>query len=82
MHKSAEEAGSRMAQKCNGERVLRLVERRLHQMKHLAEEYQDNELDKIFQKEHIARQSLIVPVANTKSMRLYLYTIEKNARNI
>lgn len=62
LHKSQEKLVRSLAQKNYDEKVLRLVEKRLRQIKNLTKEYQDDEIEMIYQKEHIVRQSLIVPV--------------------
>lgn len=70
LRKTEEELVHRLAQKVYDEKVLRLVEKRLRQIKRIAEEYQDDEIEKIFLKEHEARQKLICPVELTWEQKL------------
>lgn len=70
LHKSEMQLVCRLAQKAYDEKVLRLVKRRLHQMRQLTEEYQDNEIEMIYQEEHFARRGLIIPAENTWEQQL------------
>lgn len=54
-----------LAQKSYDEKVLRLAERRCAQIKRLLNDYSDDELEKIYLKEHPQRQKLIWPVEAT-----------------
>lgn len=65
LHKTEENLVHQLAQKEYDEKVLRLVEKRLRQIGRIAEEYQDDEIEKIFLKEHEARQKLICPIEST-----------------
>ena len=51
-----------MAQKSYDEKLLQLTEKRYSQIKKLAENYEDDELEKIYQQEYAERQKLIRPV--------------------
>lgn len=77
LHRSEEELAHKLAQKAYHEKVLRLVKRRLHQIKHLTEEYQDNEIEMLYEKEHIARQKLILPVELTWEQQLKQWISEE-----
>lgn len=77
LHRSEEELARKLAQKAYHEKVLRLVKRRLHQIKHLTEEYQDNEIEMLYEKEHIARQKLILPVELTWEQQLKQWISEE-----
>lgn len=65
LHKMEENLVHQLAQKEYDEKVLRLVEKRLRQIRRIAEEYQDDEIEKIFLKEHEERQKLICPIEST-----------------
>ena len=65
LHSSENKLIRELAQKAYNEKVLRLAERRLHQMEKLLDEYQDDEIEMIYQKENIVRQGLITPVEMT-----------------
>ena len=54
-----------LAQKSYDEKVLQLTGKRLSQIKRIAKDYMDDELEKIYLKEHIERQKLIVPAETT-----------------
>lgn len=70
LHKTEEELVHQLAQKGYNEKVLRLVEKRLRQISRIAEEYQDDEIEKIFLREHKLRQKLICPVESTWKQQL------------
>ena len=61
---------SRLAQKDYDEKVMKLAQRRLSQLRRLTGDYDDKEVEKIFLNEHIERQKLICPVEPTWDMRL------------
>ena len=77
LHSADEELVHKLAQKSYNEKVLRLVERRLKQIKNLSEEYQDDEIERIYQKENIIRQILILPVEMTWEQRMEQWISEK-----
>lgn len=54
-----------LAQKAYDEKILRLVEKRLSQIKRLTKDYEDDEIEKIYVKEHSERQKLIHSVEPT-----------------
>lgn len=75
--KGREEFVQKLAQKAYDEKVLRLAERRLPQIEKLAKEYEDDEIEKLYLKEHIERQKLICPVEYTWEQRLNEWKKEK-----
>lgn len=77
LHKTEEQLVHQLAQKAYDEKVLRLVEKRLRQIKRIAEEYQDDEIENIFLKEHEIRQKLICPVELTWNQQLEQWMQEK-----
>ena len=56
---------------------MRLVEKRLRQIRCIAEEYQDDEIEKLFLGEHEARQKLICPAELTWNQQLEQWMLEK-----
>ena len=60
----------KLAQKSYDEKILRLAEKRIWQIKKLVQDYADDELEKIYLEEHFERQKLIVPVEPTWEQRL------------
>lgn len=59
-----------LAQKTYDERVLRLAEKRLAQISRITKDYEDNEIEKIYLKEHPERQKLIKPIEPTWETQL------------
>jgi hypothetical protein len=59
-----------LAQKSYDEKILRLAEKRILQIKKLVHDYVDDELEKIYLEEHLERQKLIIPVEPTWEQRL------------
>lgn len=77
LHKTDEGLARKLAQKAYDEKVLRLVEKRLRQIRCIAEEYQDDEMEKLFLKEHEARQKFICPAEPTWNQQLEQWMLEK-----
>lgn len=77
LHRSEEELARKLAQKAYNEKVLRLVKRRIHQIKYLTEEYQDNEIEMLYEKENIARKRLILPIELTWEQQLKQWISEE-----
>ena len=77
LHRSEEELARKLAQKAYNEKVLRLVKRRIHQIKYLTEEYQDNEIEMLYEKENIARRRLILPIELTWEQQLKQWISEE-----
>ena len=59
------ELARKLAQKAYDEKVLRLAEKRLSQIKKLTKDYSENEIEEIYFQERIERQELIVPIEPT-----------------
>ena len=68
--KGNDELVRKLAQKSYDERVLRLAERRLNQIRKLLKDYADDEIEQIFYKEHKERQRFIQPTEPTWEQRL------------
>lgn len=66
-----------LAQKSYDEKVLQLAEKRLSQIKRMTKDYMDNELEKIYLKEHVERQKLIVPVEPTWEQKINFWLSEE-----
>ncbi|WP_026510755.1 hypothetical protein [Butyrivibrio sp. LC3010] len=60
----------RLAQKSYDQKVQKLVDRRLKQLDKFTEEYEDNEIEKIYNKLHPIRKALIQPVEISWEQRL------------
>jgi len=60
-----EELPRKLAQKSYDEKVVRLAEKRVSQIKNLIKDYEDDEIERIYLREHIERQKLIRPVEPT-----------------
>lgn len=59
-----------LAQKSYDERILRLAEKRIRQIQRITKDYEDNEIEKLYLKEHPERQRLIKPIEPTWESRL------------
>lgn len=59
-----------LAQKSYDEKVLQLTEKRLSQIKRITKDYMDDELEKIYLKEHTERQKLIFPAETTWKQKM------------
>lgn len=77
LHSSEADLVHQLAQKSYNEKVLRLVERRLRQIKNLTKEYQDNEIEMIYTKDSIERKNLILPIEMTWEQRLNQWISEE-----
>ncbi|MGN0402362.1 MAG: hypothetical protein ACI4HQ_08905 [Acetatifactor sp.] len=77
LHKTEDKLIRQLAQKAYDEKLLRLVEKRLRQIRRIAEEYQDDEIEKIFLREHEARRKLICPAEQTWNQQLEQWLQEK-----
>jgi len=60
-----------LAQKSYDEKVIRLVEKRLSQIKRITKDYTDDEIEKIYLKENVERQKLIVPSELTWEQKVW-----------
>ena len=68
--KGNDELIQKLAQKSYDDKVLRLAERRLNLIKKLTKDYEDDEIEQIFLKEHIERKAFIQPVEPTWEQRV------------
>lgn len=59
--KTNKQLACRLAQKSYDEKLLKLVEKRLSQIKRITKDYDDEEIEKIFLNEHSERQNMIRP---------------------
>ena len=60
----------RLAQKSYDQKIKRLVDRRIKQLQKLAKEYEDNEIEEIYDKLHHIRKTMIHPVEIPWEQRL------------
>ena len=65
LQKSEMDLVRKLAQKSYDEKVLRIAEKRLQQMKSLVGTYHDNEIEEVYKKEHPARKAFVIPVEPT-----------------
>lgn len=68
--KSNEKLIRALAQKSYDEKIIKLTEKRLRQIKRIIKDYEDEEIEKIFLSEHRERQKLIRPVEATWEQQL------------
>lgn len=68
--KGNEELVQKLAQKSYDKKVLQLAEKRISQISKLTKDYEDDEISKIYENEHAARQKLIQPVESTWEQKL------------
>ena len=66
-----------LAQKSYNEKVLKLAEKRLSQIRKITRDYEDNEIENIFAREHIERQKLIQPVEPTWEQKIKEWAAEE-----
>lgn len=66
LQKSEMDLVRKLAQKSYDEKVLRIAEKRLQQMKSLVGTYHDNEIEEVYKKEHPARKAFVIPVEPTE----------------
>ena len=59
-----------LAQKSYDKKLLKLVEKRLKQLKQITKDYQDDELEEVFQKQAMERKCLVNPVEPTKEQKI------------
>ena len=75
--KGNDELIRKLAQKSYDEKLLRVAEKRLNQIKRILKDYEDNEIEQIFLKEHKERQRIIHPVEPTWEHRLKEWKIKE-----
>lgn len=71
------ELAKNLAQKAYDEKVLQLAEKRLSQIQKITKDYADDELEKLYSKEHADRQKLIKPVETTWEGQLQAWGIKE-----
>ena len=64
------ELPTRLAQNTYDNKMRNLVKKRLEQLRRLLKDYDDNEIEQLYTKEHPERQKLIQPVRPTWEQRL------------
>ena len=67
----------RLAQKSYDEKISKLAAKRLAQIRRITKDYADDEIEKIFLKEHEARKALIIPVEPTWDQKLEKWISEE-----
>ena len=70
------ELAKSLAQKTYDEKVLKCVEKRLSQIEAVLKDYEDNEIEAIYMKEHLERRKLIEPVEPTYEQKLECWLSE------
>ena len=60
----------RLAQKTYDEKILKCVNKRLSQMETILKDYEDNELEMIYLKEHCERRKLVEPIELTYQQKV------------
>ena len=75
--KSEKELIRQLAQKSYDEKVSKLAVKRLAQIRKITRDYEDDEIEKIFLREHEARKALIVPVEPTWDQKLEKWISEE-----
>ena len=68
--KADKELPTRLAQNTYDNKLRNLVKKRLEQLRRLLKDYEDNEIEQLYTKEHPERQKLIQPVRPTWEQRL------------
>ena len=68
--KADKELPTRLAQNTYDNKMRNLVKKRLEQLRRLLKDYDDNEIEQLYTKEHPERQKLIQPVRPTWEQRL------------
>lgn len=68
--KGKEELVRKLAQKSYDEKILRLAEKRISQIDRILKDYEDDEMEQVFCKEHIERQHFIQPIEPTWEEKL------------
>ena len=67
----------RLAQKEYNERIKRIAEKRLAQIKKITKDYEDDEIENVYAKEHPVRQKLICPVEEIWEAKLQRWISEE-----
>ena len=69
-----------LAQKTYDEKILRCVNKRLSQIERILKDYEDNELERIYLKEHNERRKLIEPIELTYQQKVEKWMNEPYAK--
>lgn len=75
--KKDKELPARLAQNTYNNKLRSLVKKRLEQLRRLLKDYDDNEIDQLYTKEHLERQKLLQPIQPTWEQRLSEWEKEK-----
>ena len=75
--KENEEMIRALAQKSYDEKILQLAEKRLRQINGILKDYEEDEIEKIYKKEHVERQRLIQPVEPTWEQKVRVWAEEE-----
>ena len=75
-----EKLAYRLAQKSYDEKIMKLADRRLSQIRRITEDYDEEEIEKIFLAEHPERQKLIEPVEPVWEQQLSKWAAEDYKR--
>lgn len=78
--KTKEQMIRRLAQKSYDERVVKLAEKRLAQIRRITKDYDVDEIEKLFLNEHRERKKLIRPVEPTWEQRVEMWLSEDYTR--
>ena len=62
-----------LAQKTYDEKILKLAQKRIKQIEQILKDYEDDEIEQIYKKEHIVRQRLIQAVEPTWDQKLEIW---------
>ena len=74
--KTKEQMIRRLAQKSYDERVVKLAEKRLAQIRRITKDYDVDEIEKLFLNEHRERKKLISPIVPTWEQRVEKWVSE------
>ena len=66
-----------LAQKSYDEKILQLADKRLKQINRILKDYEDDEIEGIFRKEHPQRQRFLQPVEPTWDQRMKMWREEE-----
>ena len=75
-----EKLAYRLAQKSYDEKIIKLAEKRLSQIRRITKDYDEEEIEKIFQAEHPERQKLIKPAEPVWEQQLSKWAAEDYKR--
>lgn len=75
--KSEKELIRRLVQKSYDEKISKLAGKRLAQIRKITKDYEDDEIEKIYLREHDVRKALIVPVEPTRDQKFEKWISEE-----